>query len=130
MPSEGMADLNPIQRENAQTGTVEWRLTKPAMDREIEGYASRTSVNRGDAISLFVHAAGSSYTMEVYRMGWYGGLGARLVFGPVIRRAVSQPMPSMDSRTGFIECSWTDPYILAVGSEGDHEEWVSGVYLA
>jgi hypothetical protein len=130
MPSEGMADLNPVQRENARPGTREWRLTRPAMDREIEGYASRTSVNRGDTISLFVHTTDSSYRIDVYRMGWYGGMGARLIAGPIIRHGVSQPMPSMDSRTGFIECAWIDPYSMTAGSQANQEEWVSGIYLA
>jgi len=39
-------------------------------------------------------------------------------------------MPSMDPQTGFTECAWRDPYLLAVGGETDQEEWVSGIYLA
>lgn len=130
MPSEALADLNQVQRENARPGTREWRLTRPAMDREIEGYASRTSVNRGETLSLFVHTTDSSYRIDVYRMGWYGGMGARLIAGPIIRHGVSQPMPSMDSRTGFIECAWIDPYSMTAGSQTNQEEWVSGIYLA
>src|ERR1044071_4365185 len=74
---------NPVQTENAKPGTTAWRLTNPATAREIEGYASLTSVNRGGTITLFVNTAAASYTIEVYRMGWYGGAGARLLLGPV-----------------------------------------------
>ena len=124
------AETNPIQRENARPGTSEWRLTNPALHREIEGYASLTSVNRGHRIAFYVNTKDSSYNLAIYRMGWYGGAGARLVHGPVTRRGMSQPMPSRDPQTGFIECAWQDPYLVVVGSEADQEEWVSGVYLA
>jgi len=130
MQAEARAETNPIQRENARPGTPGWRLTHPAMSHEIEGYASLTSVNRGHQIGLYVHTHDRSYRLAIYRMGWYGGVGARRVHGPVTLRGISQPMPSMDPQTGFIECAWQDPYLLAVGGEMDQEEWVSGIYLA
>lgn len=130
MHSESRAESNPIQRENARLGTQEWRLTQPALHREIEGYASRTSVNRGERISLFVHTSAPSYSIEIYRMGWYGGMGARLVSGPIVRQGMTQPMPTMDPQTGLTECSWKDPYLVTAGSKSGQAEWVSGVYLA
>jgi hypothetical protein len=127
---EAWAETNPIQRENARPGTSEWRLTNPALHREIEGYASLTSVNRGHRIGFYVHTQDRSYKLAIYRMGWYGGVGARLVHGPVTLRGISQPMPSADPQTGLIECAWQDPYFIVVGRETDQEEWVSGIYLA
>ena len=85
------AAANPVQTENAKAGTTAWRLTNPATAREIEGYASLTSVNRGGQITLFVNTAASSYTIEIYRMGWYGGAGARLLLGPSRARAQRSP---------------------------------------
>jgi hypothetical protein len=130
MHSPSMAGLNDIQRENARPGTNDWPLANPAMNREIEGYASRTSINRGERISLFVHTSDPSYRVEIYRMGWYGGAGARLVSGPVVRPGVIQAMPPMDQQTGLVECSWSDPYVVTIGDDTTREEWVSGVYLA
>ena len=63
----------PIELENARTGSATWQLTNPAEYGEIEGYASLTSVNRGKAIKLFVNTQEPFYTIEIYRMGWYGG---------------------------------------------------------
>ena len=128
--AEPRAPSNPIQRENARPGTPDWRLTKPALRHEIEGYASHTSVDRGTRIGFYIHTQDPSYSIAIYRMGWYGGDGARLVHGPVIRQGVSQPMPSGDPHTGLIECSWNDPYVIAVEGQADQEEWVSGMYLA
>src|SRR4051812_48077346 len=115
MELEARVDLNTIQRENSRTGTSEWHLTNPALKREIEGYASLTSVNRGQQIAFFIHSQETSYTFTIYRMGWYGGAGARQVYGPVTLRGISQPMPLMDSQTGLVDCAWKDPYRLVIG---------------
>ncbi len=68
---------NLIQSENARAGTSAWQLNNSADNQEIEGYANLTSVNRGGAISFYVNTNDSAYTIEVFRMGWYGGLGGR-----------------------------------------------------
>ena len=44
---------NPILIENELPGTSDWFLTNPAMNNEVEGYMSRTSVQRGEAIMLY-----------------------------------------------------------------------------
>jgi hypothetical protein len=72
---------NLIQQENSQPGTTAWQLTNPADNRQIEGYASLTSVPVGGDIDLFVNTQDASYSLTVYRMGWYGGKGGRQVVG-------------------------------------------------
>src|SRR4051812_29565233 len=64
---------NPVQLENQKPGTNSWLLTNASANREIEGYASLTSVNRGGQISFFVSTSDANYTMEIYRLGWYNG---------------------------------------------------------
>lgn len=121
---------NLIQLENLRPGTTDWQLTQPAEYGEIEGYASLTSVNRGDPISLFVNTAEPFYVIDIYRMGWYGGAGARLVRGGITRKGTRQPIPSPDPMTGLIECNWTDPYVLITRDSTDPNDWLSGIYLA
>ena len=75
--------VNAIVAENQKLGTRNWQLTRPATKREIEGYASATSINCGERIDLYVNTESPNFTLEVFRMGWYGGLGARRTFGPV-----------------------------------------------
>ncbi len=75
--------LNAITRENQLAGTTEWNLTSPATNREIEGYASATSVNHGEPIRFYVNTTARAYTIDVFRMGWYGGLGGRRVMDPI-----------------------------------------------
>ena len=109
--------------ENANPGTTDWQLTNPALNREIEGYASLTSVNVGNSISFFVSTAAPSYTMDVYRLGWYGGTGARQMVPTISRTGVLQTTPAADS-FGRFECNWTSPYVLSIPAN-----WVSGIYL-
>jgi hypothetical protein len=120
------APANIIQKENAQPGTTAWQLTNPADgDRQIEGYASLTSVSVGGEISLFVNTADKSYSLTVYRMGWYGGKGGRKVLGPQTLKGIRQPMPSAGPGVDVVECEWTNPFTIHVPSS-----WVSGIYLA
>jgi hypothetical protein len=120
--------LNPIVIENQKASNADWELTNPAPEREIEGYASATSVNRGDAIEVFVSTRDPRYTIEIFRMGWYNGRGARPVTEPLEQRGIVQEMPVHDPATGLIECRWKDPVrILTKDEDG---AWTSGVYLA
>ncbi|WP_233153913.1 N,N-dimethylformamidase beta subunit family domain-containing protein [Scytonema sp. HK-05] len=112
-------------------GTTDWQLTNPATRREIEGYASLTSVNRGNEIKFFVNTKEPSYTMEIFRMGWYAGSGGRQMAPVITRKRVQQPPPLVNEATGLIECNWKDPYVLKIPyNPADPSQWASGVYLA
>ncbi len=117
--------FNPILFENLRRGTKRWKLTRPALQREIEGYASACSVAAGETIEFYVNTAAPSYSIEIFRMGWYGGRGARRVFGPVSAQGVRQTIPEPDPETGLVDCDWQEPFKLTVRSR-----WRSGVYLA
>jgi uncharacterized repeat protein (TIGR01451 family) len=118
------AQSNETSIENSLPGTTGWQLTNPALNREIEGYASLTSVPTGGSISLFVSTADPSYTIDIYRIGWYGGAGGRQVI-PTITRAGGLQITPTPNTFGTFDCNWTNPYVLNVPSS-----WVSGIYLA
>src|SRR5881398_198440 len=87
----------------------------PATDSggEIKGYASASSVNKGGRITFFVTVNPSQrYTIDVYRLGWYGGKGGRLLrhAGPLT--GVRQPDCPIDSSTGLIACDWKASWTL------------------
>jgi len=66
-----------------------------------------------------------SYTVEIFRMGWYRGQGARRIWGPITAPGLRQPIPAPDPETGLVDCDWQSQVSTAVGSDGR-----SGVYLA
>ena len=117
----GRAAPNPTRLENQRQGSPDWEIASPAEGREIEGYASATSVNRGEAIELFVSTADPGYAIDVFRMGWYGGAGARRVAGPIARPGLRQATPPPDPTTGLVECRWREPYRLVTARR--HGPW-------
>jgi hypothetical protein len=114
---------NPITDENARPGTDRWRLRQPA-NAQISGYASSTSVTHGETIDLFVSTTDPAYTIEIFRTGWYDGLGGRRMTDAIERTGIQQTVPAADAN-GMIECNWTDPYTVTIPAD-----WLSGVYLA
>ena len=119
-----------ISIENQKAGTADWVITRPARRHEIEGYATAASVNRGETIGLFINTTAPSYRLSIYRMGWYGGFGARQMLGPISRPGREQPAPYRDQATGLVECHWKDPFLLTIPSnEQDSRDWLSGYYL-
>jgi hypothetical protein len=116
--------------ENALPGSTGWKLRRPAPaaadgERAIEGYASATSVAPGDPIDLFVNVTNGAptFSLEIYRLGWYGGAGARLVERTGGLRAIHQAACAADARR-TVACDWEVSYHLDVP-----RAWPSGAYL-
>jgi hypothetical protein len=127
----GLAPVpSPDDLERGHRATQAWQLARPAVRREIEGYASHASVNRGENIELFVNTSDQAYTIEIYRIGWYGGKCGLLMMPPIQRQGRQQRIPAPHLDTGLIECQWEDPYLLQIPLSRDPTVWPSGVYLA
>ena len=120
----------PDDLESSRVAATALQMTNPATNGEIEGYASAASINRGEEIKLFVSTKEPTYTIEVLRIGWYGGRGERSMMPPITRHGMAQAPPVMDSASGLIECDWQDPYVLHVPDSYDSTVWPSGIYLA
>ncbi len=124
--------LNPIQRENLLPGTTSWQISDPAPqdtsnytnDQSIEGYASMTSVGNGQTIRFAVNTVSATFRADIYRLGWYQGLGGRLMQSIVNIRGASQSIPSPDPQTGLVEANWSWTFSVTIPST-----WVSGIYL-
>jgi hypothetical protein len=121
-------DTNPVVTENLLPGTSQWQLSRPADDahQQIKGYASAVSVNLGETIDFFVTVnPAQTYSIDIYRFGYYQGLGGRLVQHVDGLSGVQQPTCPTDSTTGMISCSWSLGYRLTVPTT-----WTSGLFLA
>lgn len=123
------AASNPIVTENQQPGSTGWQFGNMVADDatgQIKGYASATSVSQNQSLTVYVTVnPPQSYGIDVYRIGWYGGLGARQRLHVDQPNGVHQPPCLPDTSTGLIACNWTPSYTLAVPSD-----WTSGVYIA
>jgi hypothetical protein len=123
------APANAIVAENCQSGSPasEWDVSG-AGDTSIQGFATQMSVNRGTTISFKVDTNARSYRFDIYRLGYYGGQGARKVASvlPTATLPQSQPSCLTDSTTGLIDCgNWAVSGSWAVPANA-----VSGIYIA
>jgi hypothetical protein len=111
VPAAFTAAANPVQRENARPGSRGWEIPASA-GTVITGYASELSVAPGQSVHLHVAAPpGSRYRVLVYRLGWYRGLGGRLITCVPgcrsSRAAVAQPPATTPSpATGLFRAPW------------------------
>ncbi len=131
-------DVRTIAEENARAGSTDWRITRPALIGEIQGYAGQVSVQRGEALDLYVSTMtdGAKYEADVYRMGWYGGAGARVVRS--IKNIDGENQGRWDPLRGVQDCTTCtlDPATLLLEANWKRslqvkvdKDWVSGYYL-
>ncbi len=97
-----------VAQENCLAGNQrsEWDVTG-AGDPSIQGFATSMSVNRGETIQFKVNTPATSYRFDIYRMGYYGGRGARFItsFAPSATLPQSQDPCPVQNTTGLIDCS-------------------------
>lgn len=117
---------NATAAENTCVGTSAWKPNHPfGPGNAIEAFPVPDTVNAGQIVRLYVTATAPTYTFQIFRMGWYGGLGARLMYSSPRIVAVAQPAPQYNATTRTLSCSnWRDPVSLTIPTN-----WVSGVYV-
>jgi hypothetical protein len=114
-----------IAAENARTGSAEWWGAPHARSGEIEAYTSQPSVIAGDALGLCVSTSPvARYRARIFRLGWYGGAGGRLMATLPGNIGLAREAPVPDPVTGIIRACW--PVTDVVQTE---EDWPSGQYV-
>ncbi len=112
-----------IVTENLKPGTQGWQLPDDrVMWDKVRGFGSATSVNTGEPVTLFVSTA-APWTVRAFRMGYYGGVGAREVWRSPEQPPLVQPPAVVDKATGMREAPWSPSLEVATAS------WPPGVYL-
>lgn len=120
-----------IRAENDKPGTTDWQLTYVKFDTKakfrqslIEGYCDRTSLAAGEKLNVFVSTAeASAVTLRIYRLGYYGGKGGRLMRTFEGLKAKQQPTPEV-GKFRLRECRWEPNATFEIP-----KDWPSGVYL-
>jgi hypothetical protein len=110
--------------ENARPGTLNWICNHVQPDHALEGFASQVSAVPGDDVALFVNTTARAVQAQVYRMGYYQGLGGRLVVQTDFVAAKPQRAPVVTPGTATVSCPWTPTITLNVT-----KDWLPGCYL-
>ncbi|MFK0257787.1 N,N-dimethylformamidase beta subunit family domain-containing protein [Streptomyces sp. NPDC090445] len=112
-----------VTAENAKPGNADWHVTKAGPARAVEGFADKVSVLPGESFGLHVSTTAPRFTVSAYRMGWYGGARARLVWRSEALPGVRQPEHTLDAATRMVRARW--PRTATVDTKG----WPEGCYL-
>ncbi|PKH44211.1 Ig-like domain-containing protein [Nocardioides alpinus] len=118
---------NAVACENTLPGNPEseWGVTG-AGSLSIQGFATDMSVDQGQPIGFKVDTAATSYRLDIYRMGFYGGAGARKVATVLPTVLTNQPTCITATATGLVDCgNWTQNASWNVPATA-----VSGIYFA
>eukprot|EP00039_Didymoeca_costata_P012108 m.173198 g.173198 ORF g.173198 m.173198 type:complete len:886 (+) comp15384_c0_seq12:174-2831(+) len=120
---------NPIVRENCLEGSdpVFWDVNG-AGDTSIQGFATDISTSPGEKIEFKVKTPSTRYRIDIFRLGYYGGKGARLVSSirPHVPLPQTQPDCIQQEETLLYDC----------GTWGVSASWrvppsaISGLYFA
>ena len=120
---------NDIVEENRLPGDppTEWDINGWG-DPTIQGFGHDISINRGETIFFKIKTDSTDYRIDIYRMGYYGGMGARRIdtIEPSVKLPQHQPEGLRDEATHLYDCgnwavsaSWQAPL-----------DATSGIYFA
>src|SRR5919107_2620822 len=128
---EAQAPNNPIVSENALAGSPasEWDI-QGSGEPTLQGFATDISVNRGSLVSFKIKTTAPGYVIDIYRLGYYQGFGARKIATVVptaaeIDAAQHQPACLTDTASGLVDCgNWS------VAGSWNTSGAISGVFIA
>lgn len=109
--------------ENAKPGTRAWRIKRDA-PRDIEGFADRVSVQAGGTVRLFVSTRAPSFRVRAFRLGSYGGDGARRIWTSSVVAGTVQPPAVVEPETNTVVAPWTSSLSFRIKAR-----FVEGSYL-
>jgi Domain of unknown function (DUF4082)/Fibronectin type III domain/Bacterial Ig domain len=128
---------NPVACENSKPGVPpeQWQVDGIG-DETIQGFATQISVNVGQTESFKIKTPSTKYHINILRLGYYGGNGARMIesnLKPSVSLPQTQPecmheavAPNGSTATGLIDCgNWAVSASWKVPAEA-----VSGLYVA
>lgn len=112
-----------VKAENSRPGHADWAVTKAGPARAVEGFADRVSVLPGESFGLYVSTTAPRFTVSAYRMGWYGGARARLVWRSEALPGARQPDHTVDADTRMVRTRWARTTTV------ETKDWPEGSYL-
>jgi hypothetical protein len=110
-----------VASENSRPGR-DWRI--PSGYSDIEGYADRASTQCGESVTLKVSTTTAWFGVAAFRMGWYAGAGARLVWQSDRLAGEVQPGFVVHSATRTVVAPWRPSLVLKITGG-----WPPGQYL-
>lgn len=113
-----------VRVENALPGDASWRPVHLSPTPKVPIYVDQPSTTCGTPVTVHLGgAATTGVTVRAYRVGWYGGAGARLVWTSAPVDVPASPGPSRQG-DAMPSPAWPTTVRLPVGPS-----WTPGQYL-
>src|ERR1019366_2558832 len=93
--------------ENKRPGTTAWKIR--GARGSIAGFAGLTYAGTGQQVRLFVSTAASTLRAEAFRMGYYQGKGARLIWQSADVAGRLQPACPVTAGINMVSCDTWKP---------------------
>lgn len=116
---------NAVVAENCLAGATDWDIASGLDDNSIQGFAAEISVNRGETVQFKINTDAAQFRIDIYRLGYYGGMGARKIRTDTLTGPEVQPACLTDAATGLVDCGNWD-----VSATWNTTGQTSGIYLA
>ncbi len=114
-----------IIAENRRPGTTSWRIGRGRWSGSVVGFVGTTDAVAGDTVGVYVSSTAATFRVIAYRMGWYGGAGARQVWVSSPIRGHVQPACPVTPQVNLVSCdNWSRSLTIRITSA-----FVPGDYL-
>ena len=117
------AKPKPVVSENSLPGDPDWQITNLGAPNAMLGYAGQASVLPGEPITLYASTTAPSFVVRAFRIGYYGGDLARLVWTSPTTAGQQQAEPALIAATNTVQCSWEPSLTIPT------DAWPEGSYL-
>ncbi len=112
-----------VIEENDKPGTTAWEIH--GAHSGISGFASLAYAQPGQKVTLYVSTTGRTFRAQAFRMGYYQGRGARLIWTSAQVKGKDQPACPVTSGINMVACdNWSPSLTFDVTSA-----FVQGDYL-
>jgi hypothetical protein len=109
--------------ENELPGDPNWYVSHVGRSGAMLGYAGQSSVLPGEPVTLYASTTARSFTVNAYRMGWYRGDGARLLWRSGTVRGRQQNPATVAPGTNTVQTDWDASLTIPT------DDWPEGSYL-
>ncbi len=104
-----------IVAENKLPGTSAWKLTNVPTSGYVQGFANKTYAKVGESVTMYISSTVPTYRIYAYRMGYYQGKGAHLVWMSPVESGGVQPTCPVTPGINMVACdNWSPSVTLKI----------------
>jgi hypothetical protein len=114
-----------VVAQNQLPGTTAWQIPASVPIGAIEGFANRNYASDGQRVGFYVNTRAPTYHVDAYRMGYYQGKGAHLVWSSGVLHGRVQPSCTLTPGINLVSCAdWRRSFNVVLS-----RAFVQGDYL-